>query len=100
VIHGAFGGAVQSLGRNSLAIFVAGSLMSACGQAALAAASPHTPQGIEQFGGLAYTVAAIAALFAVARWIECRNTPTFAAGLLPTRPLSRVWRAFRSSYSH
>ena len=37
VIRGAFGDAVQSLGRNSLPVFAAGSLLSACGQAALAA---------------------------------------------------------------
>jgi hypothetical protein len=100
VVRGAFGGAVQSLGRNSLAIFAAGSLMSACGQAALAAASPHTSRGIEQFAGLAYTVAAVAALFAVAHWIECRNAPAPAAGSPAAQPLSRVWRALRSSYSH
>jgi hypothetical protein len=100
VIRGAAGRAVQSLGRNSLAVFAAGSLMSACGQAALAAASPHTSRGIEQFAGLAYTVAAIAALFAVARWIECRNVPARPAGLPAAPPPSRVWRALRSSSSH
>jgi hypothetical protein len=101
VIRGAFGSAVQSLGRNSLAVFAAGSVMSACGQAALAAASPHTSRGIEQFAGLAYTIAAIAALFAVAHWIECRNVPARAgaAGSAAAQPLSRVWRALRSSYS-
>jgi hypothetical protein len=80
VIRGAAGRAVQSLGRNSLAVFAAGSLMSACGQAALAAASPHASRGIEQFAGLAYTLAAIAALFAVAHWIECRNASVRSAG--------------------
>jgi len=100
VVRGAFGHAVQSLGRNSLAVFAAGSLMSACGQAALAAASPHAPQGIEQFAGLAYTVASIAALFAVAHWIECRNNFPRAAGSSPVLGLLRAWRALRSSYSH
>jgi hypothetical protein len=99
VIRGAFGVAVQSLGRNSLAVFAAGSFLSACGQAALAGVSPHASAGIEQFGGLAYTIAAIAALFAVARWIECRNASA-PAGSPSVQPLSRVWRAFRSSYSH
>jgi hypothetical protein len=99
VVRGAFGKAVQSLGRNSLAVFAAGSLMSACGQAALAAASPHASAGIERFAGLAYTVASIATLFAIAHWIECRNAPARAAA--PTvPPLSRAWRALRSSYSH
>jgi hypothetical protein len=100
VIRGAFGVAVQSLGRNSLAVFAAGSFLSACGQAALAGVSPHASAGIEQFGGLAYTIAAIAALFAVARWIECRNVPARPAGSPASQPLSRVWRAVRSSYSH
>ena len=100
VVRGAFGHAVQSLGRNSLAVFAAGSLMSACGQAALAAASPHAPQGIEQFAGLAYTVASIAALFAVAHWIECRNDSPRAAVPFPVLGLLRAWRALRSSYSH
>jgi hypothetical protein len=81
-------------------VFAAGSLMSACGQAALAATSPHASAGIEQFGGLAYTIAAIAALFAVAHWIECRNAPTPSAGSAAAQPFSRVWRALRSSYSH
>jgi hypothetical protein len=99
VVRGAFGKAVQSLGRNSLAVFAAGSLMSACGQAALAAASPHASAGIERFAGLAYTVASIVALFAIAHWIECRNAPArAAASTVP--PLSRAWRALRSSYSH
>jgi hypothetical protein len=100
VIRGAFGVAVQSLGRNSLAVFAAGSFLSACGQAALAGVSPHASAGIEQFGRLAYTIAAIAALFAVARWIECRNVPARPAGSPAYQPLSRVWRAVRSSYSH
>ncbi len=80
MIRGGFGNAVQSLGRNSLPVFAAGSLMSAFSQAALAAASPHTSAGIEQWVGLAYTVASIAALFAVAHWIECRNVPARVAG--------------------
>jgi hypothetical protein len=79
VVRGAFGGAVQRLGRNSLPVFAAGSVLSACGQAALAATSPHASAGIEQFAGLAYTVASIAALFVVAHWIECRNARLSAA---------------------
>ncbi len=73
VVRGAFGKAVQSLGRNSLAVFAAGSLMSAGGQAALAAVSPHASAGIEWFAELAYTVVSIVVLFVVAHWIECRK---------------------------
>ena len=100
LIRGAFGNAVQSLGRNSLAVFGVGSILSACGQAALAAASPHASRGIEQFSELAYTIAAIASLFAVAHWIECRKPYARAAGSHAAQPLWRVWRALRSSYSH
>ena len=32
------------------------------------------PSGVEHLAGLAYTLAGVAALFAIARWIECRNT--------------------------
>jgi hypothetical protein len=99
VVRGAFGSAVQSLGRNSLPVFAAGSVLSAGGQAALAATSAHASAGIEQFVGLAYTVSSITALFVVARWLECRkahiNTP-IAAGQ-PARSL--VWRALSASSS-
>jgi hypothetical protein len=83
VVESAPGLAVQRLGRNGLAIFAAGSLISALGQAALGAARPYTSAGVVQMAGLAYTIAGIAALFAIARWIECRNTPapTSAAAL-------------------
>ncbi len=74
MIDGRLGRAVQSLGRNSLAIFAAGSVVAALGQAALAAAAPYTTGGIEHLAGLAYTLAGVAALFAIARWIECKNT--------------------------
>jgi hypothetical protein len=100
VIRGAFGGAVQSLGRNSLPVFAAGSILSACGQAALAAASPHASAGVERFAGFAYTIVSITALFAVAHWIECRNAHLRAAGSPAPQPLLRAWRALRSSYSH
>ena len=100
LIRGGVGDAVQSLGRNSLAVFAAGSLMSAGGQAALAAASPHASPGVEQFAGLAYTLLSIAALFAFARWIECRNADPNAARAAAPQPLLRAWRALRSSSSH
>ncbi len=100
LIRGCVGDAVQSLGRNSLAVFAAGSLMSAGGQAALAATSPHASPGVEQFAGLAYTVVSIAALFAFAHWIECRNADPNAARTAAPQPLLRAWRALRSSSSH
>jgi len=75
MIDGRLGRAVQSLGRNSLAIFAAGSVVAALGQAALAAAAPYTTGGIEHLAGLAYTLGGVVALFAIARWIECRKTP-------------------------
>jgi hypothetical protein len=99
VVRGAFGKAVQSLGRNSLSVFAAGSFLSACGQAALAAVSPHASAGIERFAGLAYTVASIVALFAVAYWIECRKARHIAASSA-TRPARLgAWRGLPASYS-
>ena len=100
LIRGGIGDAVQSLGRNSLSVFAAGSLISAGGQAALAATSQHTSPGVEQFAGLAYTVVSIAALFAFARWIECRNAHPNATRAAAPQPLLRAWRALRSSSSH
>ena len=84
---GAAGRAVQSLGRNGLAVFAAGSLLSAVGQAALGAAAPHASIGVEHLAGLGYTLAGIAALFALARWIECRKAPTpFTHALVAVAP--------------
>jgi len=97
VVRGAFGNAVQSLGRNSLPVFAAGSVLSACGQAALAATSPHASAGIAQFAGLAYTVASIAVLFAVAHWIECRNARLSAASSVAQPAHSRGWRGAPAS---
>jgi hypothetical protein len=99
VVRGAFGKALQSLGRNSLPVFAAGSFLSACGQAALAAASPHASQGIEQFAGFAYTVASIAALFAVAHWIECRNARLSVAKSVAHQAPARAWLGFPASSS-
>ena len=99
VVRGAFGNAVQSLGRNSLPVFAAGSFLSACGQAALAAVSPHASAGIERFAGLAYTIVSIAALFAIAYWIECRKARHIAARSV-TQPVRwRGWRELPASYS-
>ena len=73
--------------------------MSAFGQAALAAVSPHASAGIERFAGLAYTVASIAALFAVAHWIECRNARPTTTSSVAQAAGSRDWRGFLPSYS-
>ncbi len=75
LVDGVAGRAVQSLGRNGLPTFAAGSVISALGQAALGAAQPHSSDYVEKFAGFGYTLAGIAALFVLARWIECRNTP-------------------------
>ena len=99
VIRGAFGAAVQRLGRNSLPVFAAGSVLSAGGQAALAAASPYASVGLERFVGLAYTVASIIALFAVAHWIECRNARLSAASPVAQPAHSRAWRGLPASSS-
>ena len=99
VVRGAFGNAVQSLGRNSLSVFVTGSFLSACGQAALVAASPHASAGVERFVGLAYTVVSIITLFAVAHWIESRqaHANTAIAAAEPAR--LRVSRGLSAFYS-
>ena len=99
MIRGAFGNAVQSLGRNSLSVFAAGSFLSACSQAALAAASPHTSAGVERVVGLAYTVASIIILFAVAYWIECRKAHANTAGPAVQAARLRVWRVLSSASS-
>jgi hypothetical protein len=80
MIDGRIGRAVQSLGRNSLTIFAAGSLVAAAGQAAMGAAAPYTSEGIVHLAGLTYTLAGIAALFAIARWIETRETSAPSGG--------------------
>jgi len=97
LVSGAFGKAVQSLGRNSLTIFAVGSLMSAFGQAGLGAFSPYAPAGVEQVAGFAYTIASIAFLFAVAHWIECHPTHPSAPGSYALQPRLRVWRVLVSS---
>jgi hypothetical protein len=79
LVDGAAGRAVQSLGRHGLAVFAAGSLLSAVGQATLGAFAPDVSVGVEHLAGLAYTLAGVAALFALTHWIECRNPPALPA---------------------
>ena len=97
VVRGAFGNAVQSLGRNSLSVFAAGSFLSACGQATLAATSPHASVGVERFAGLAYTIASVAALFAIAYWIECRKARHNTASSVAEETRLRAWRGLPAS---
>jgi hypothetical protein len=99
VVRGAFGNALQGLGRNSLPVFAAGSILSACGQAAFAAASPHASAGIAWCAELAYTIACIAALFAVARWIECRKQSPNPEKFAARAPFSQLSEASSGSYS-
>ncbi len=75
LVEGAVGRAVQSLGRHGLTVFAAGSVLSAVGQAALGAVAPHASVGVEHWVGFTYTLAGVAALFALTRWIECRKPP-------------------------
>ena len=73
MIDGPLGRAVQALAAMVLR-FLPRARCSALGQAALGAAASYTSEGIEHLAGLGYTLAGVAALFAIARWIECRNT--------------------------
>jgi hypothetical protein len=97
VVRGAFGKAVQSLGRNSLSVFAAGSFLSACGQATLAVASPHASAGVERFAGLAYTIVSVAALFAIAYWIECRKARCTDTSSVTEEARLHTWRGLPSS---
>jgi hypothetical protein len=91
------GRAVQSLGRHSLAVFAASSVLSAVGQAAMGALAPHAPAGVEHWIGFTYTLMGIAALFALARLIECRSNP--APSVFPPRSVGAepLWRNLRQS---
>jgi hypothetical protein len=91
------GRAVQSLGRHSLAVFAVGSVLSAVGQAAMGALAPHTAAGVERWIGFTYTLIGVAALFALAHWIECRNNP--APPAFPRRSAcpEPLWRDLRQS---
>ena len=72
--EGTVGRAVQRLGRNSLPVFAAGSLLSAVGQAALEAAEGYASPELVHFAGFTYTLTGVALLFALARWIECKDS--------------------------
>ena len=68
------GEALQSLGRHSLAIFAASSLLSALRQAGYAAWGAGAPEGVAKALEFVYTLACIGALFALARHLQWRKT--------------------------
>lgn len=69
----AAGEALQSLGRHSLTIFAASSVLSALGQAGVAAWSGG--ENVAKWLELGYTLACIGGLFALARYLEWRKLP-------------------------
>ena len=68
------GEALQSLGRHSLAIFAASSLLSALGQAGFAAWGAGAPEGVVKALEFGYTLICIGALFTLARYLQWRKT--------------------------
>lgn len=67
------GEALQSLGRNSLTIFAASSVLSAIGQAGLAGWGPSVTEDVAKGLEFGYTLACIGGLFALARYLEWRK---------------------------
>jgi hypothetical protein len=61
---------LRRVGRHSLQIFAAGSLLSALGQAILAASSAHISDPAAHMFGLIYTIAGLGALIWLARFLE------------------------------
>jgi hypothetical protein len=88
---GSFGLALQRLGRHSLAVFAVGSVLAALGQAVLGIAAARLPGLVVSGIGIAYTVACIVALFALAHRLDCQEPlnpiPALAAAL------RQRWRA-------
>jgi hypothetical protein len=66
------GEAVQGLGRRSLPVFTAGSLLCALGQAGESLLAASVDDRMAQSLELGYTLASIGALFVLASWLECR----------------------------
>ncbi len=64
---------LQRLGRHSLEVFALGSLLSALGQAAMTALGGIAPEGVEEAVEVGYILASVGALFALARYLECRS---------------------------
>jgi hypothetical protein len=82
IVGGPLGRSLQGMGRNSLLFFAFGSLSSAGGRSLmLAAAALGTPRLAVHFMGLAYTMAAIAGMFALAHRIDRTQLTDIAAHL-------------------
>jgi hypothetical protein len=93
------GRAIQSLGRNGLAVFAAGSIISAVGQATLGAARPYASEAIVDCAGLAYTLTGVALLFIIARWLECQNTPVAPSrSVFPSAAPQPLWQGSSASF--
>jgi hypothetical protein len=89
------GQALQRLGRHSLAMFAAGSILSAGGQALLAVAAKSALLDVATLLGLVYTLISIAALFILAYGLECRRQiPPGSGQKLARSPAPRLspWR--------
>ncbi|MBV8664391.1 MAG: OpgC domain-containing protein, partial [Hyphomicrobiales bacterium] len=67
------GEALQSLGRHSLPIFAASSVLSAIGQAGLAASGQIVSEDVVKGLGFGYTLLSIGGLFALASYLEWRR---------------------------
>jgi hypothetical protein len=74
LINSAAGRTFQVLGRNSLAIFFLGSLLSAGGRAAVTLSSVKAPWINLSVLAAAYTSVSVAVLLAAGLWIERRNS--------------------------
>ena len=72
---GRIGQRLQMLGRHSLPVFAAGSLLSALGQTLLTIAAVHANSGVVGPLGMAYTLACIGFLFFLARRLDCKARP-------------------------
>jgi hypothetical protein len=69
----ALGEALQGLGRNSLTIFAASSVLSAIGQAGFDGWGPGVTEDVAKALEFVYTLACIGGLFALARYLEWRK---------------------------
>lgn len=73
--NGRLGQKLQTLGRHSLPVFAAGSLLSALGQTLLTIVAVHGRSGVVGALGMAYTLASIGFLFFLARRLDCKARP-------------------------
>ncbi|HEY1943573.1 MAG TPA: OpgC domain-containing protein [Roseiarcus sp.] len=87
------GEALQSLGRHSLPIFAASSVLSAIGQAALAACGPSLTEDVAKALGFGYTLLCILGLFGLARYLEWRKTAKIDLHHTADRAHWQNWRS-------